>query len=296
MTWIPVTLAAAVFQILRTSRQHQLQSFLSPTAAGAVRYLYALPFAAIAAATTFVVAPESLSVPWRFWLIAAGGATAQILGTIALLQSFRLRDFAIGTVYAKTEVIQVAVISAALLGEPLKAWGWLGAALVAVGVALLAADGRLVESLRNARDPAATMGILAGAGFGLAATGIRAASNSLGDASVWHRSMMTLVVMLTIQTAVNALWLGWRDRDGLIAIATNWRQCVPVGLLSMCGTTGWAVAMTLTNAAKVRTLGQIEIVFAFAIGVAAHGESHTRAEYVASAIVVAGIVAVIVLG
>src|SRR5829696_5556279 len=49
-----------------------------------------------------------------------GAGAASHAGTVALLHSFRMRDFAVGTVYSKTEVIQVALLSAVLLGEPLE--------------------------------------------------------------------------------------------------------------------------------------------------------------------------------
>ena len=45
--WIPITLAAATFQILRTSRQHQLRAALSVNGAGFVRYAYGFPLAVI---------------------------------------------------------------------------------------------------------------------------------------------------------------------------------------------------------------------------------------------------------
>jgi drug/metabolite transporter (DMT)-like permease len=69
-----------------------------------------------------------------------------------------------------------------------------------------------------------------------------------------------------------------------------------VGVLSLCGSIGWAVAVTLTNAAKVRTLGQVEIVIAFAISAWVLNERHTRAEYAASALVLVGVVGVVVFG
>lgn len=296
MIWIPVTLGAAVFQILRTSQQHALRSFLSPSAAGYVRFLFATPFAWVACLVTFLIAPEDISIPGRFWAIIGSGGVAQILGTVALLQSFRLRDFAIGTVYSKSEVILVAIVSAVLLSEPLAAAGWIGVVLVVAGVAMLASDGRLIELLRSAGDPAALMGLLAAVGFALSAAGIRGASTSLEGGTVWHRSMLTLVALLTIQTVVNGAWLAWRDPAQLVAIRDRWATCLPVGAMSMAGTTAWTVAMTLTSAAKVRTLGQIEIVLAFVIGVVAHQERHTRLEYTASALVVAGVIGVIVLG
>ena len=50
------------------------------------------------------------------------------------------------------------------------------------------------------------------------------------------------------------------DRTELTNVARTWKFALPVGVLSLCGSIGWAVAVTLTNAAKVRTLGQVEIV------------------------------------
>ncbi len=294
--WIPITLAAATFQILRTSRQHQLRSMLSVNGAGFVRYAYGFPLALLVAAVTFGVLGETVpSIPSRFWPIIAGAGVAQILGTLALLRAFDLRDFAIGTVYAKTEVILVAVVSAIALGEPLQPLGWVAAFVCMAGVAWLAAPTRLLDILGNARDPAAIMGILAAAGFAIAAVGIRGASTSL-DGPTWNRALLTLTVMLGIQALVNSTQLFVSDRAELPRVVRAWRFALPVGILSLCGSIGWAVAVTLTNAAKVRTLGQVEIVIAFVISARVLHERHTRPEYLASALVLVGVVGVVVFG
>lgn len=294
--WIPITLAAATFQILRTSRQHRLRSVLSVNGAGFVRYAYGFPLAILVSIATFVVVGgEVPAIPWRFWPIIAGAGLAQILGTLALLRAFDLRDFAIGTVYAKTEVILVAVVAAVALGEPLAPPGWVAAAICMAGVAWLAAPTRLLDILGSARDPAALMGVLAAAGFAVAAVGIRGASTSL-DGPTWNRALLTLTVMLGIQTVANAAQLAATDRDQLRAVGRAWRLALPVGVLSLCGSIGWAVAVTLTNAAKVRTLGQVEIVIAFAISTWVLHQRHTRAEYVASALVLVGVVGVVAFG
>lgn len=295
--WIPITLAAATFQILRTARQHDLRRVLDVVPAGFVRYAFGFPFAVLVSIITFwVVGSELPDPPPRFWPIIAGAGVAQILGTVALLQSFRMRDFAVGTIYAKTEVIIVAVVSGVALGEPLAPLGWIGAVVCVTGVAWLAAPERITDILRLAGDPAALMGVLAALGFALAATGIRAASNSLGDGPTWNRALLTLTVMLGIQTLVNGTQLAATDRAGLRTVFVNWRLAVPVGVLSIAGSTCWAVAVTLTDATRVRTLGQVEIVLAFAISAVWLRERHTREEYVASAVVLAGIVGVVAFG
>jgi drug/metabolite transporter (DMT)-like permease len=291
--WIPVTIAAATFQILRTSRQHQLRASLSTNAAGLVRYLYAAPLAIAASFAVFGVVGRDLpSIPGRFWPIIAAGGLAQILGTLALLRSFQLRDFALGTVYSKTEVIQVAVIAAVVLDEPLRPLGWAGAVVCMVGVAALAGGGSLAPLLARAGDPAALMGVAAGGLFGAAAVAIRWASTSLGDASALERALFTLTVMLTIQAVANGLQLAATDRSELVTTAREWRRCLPVGVLSLLGSMGWAFAVTLENAAKVRTLGQVELLIAFAISHRRFGEHHTRRDVAASVLVGLGVAVV----
>jgi drug/metabolite transporter (DMT)-like permease len=295
--WIPITLAAATFQILRTSRQHVLRHTLTVNGAGFVRYGFGFPLAALVAVATFAIAGEPLpEVPWRFWPIIAGAGIAQILGTLALIRAFDLRDFAIGTVYAKTEVIIVAVVSAIALGEWLEPLGWVSAVVCLIGVAWLAAPNRVRDLLSSAADPAAFMGVLAATGLATAAVGIRAASNSLGDDPAWNRAMFTLTVMLGIQTLINGTQLLVTDPAELGNVRRHWRTAMPVGVLSLCGSACWAIAVTLTNAAKVRTLGQVEIVLAFAISVWVLHEEHTRAEYAASALVLVGVIGVVALG
>lgn len=297
MLWVPITLAAASFQILRTSRQHQLRSTLSTAAAGFVRYLYGAPLALLLAGIVFGLSGRDVpSVPLRFWPIVAAAGTAQILATIALLHAFKLRDFAVGTVYSKAEVILVAAVGALVLGEPLTPWGWVGAVLVTVGVAGLASRGSLRSLLARAGDPAALMGIAAGGLFAAAAVGIRAASGSLGDAPAFDRAVLTLTAMLVIQTALNGGAFMLSDRGEIRRAVVAWRPAMLVGLFSLCGSLGWAWAMTLENAAKVRTLGQVELVIAFAIARWSLGERHGRSELLASVVVLAGVTVVTVVG
>lgn len=295
--WIPITLAAATFQILRTARQHRLRPVLSVNAAGFVRYAYGFPLALVASIVTFGVAGQSIpDIPANFWPIVAGAGIAQIAGTVALLRSFDLRDFAIGTVYAKTEVVLVAVVSAVALDEALRPIGWIGVVVCMLGVIWLAAPDRLASVMSNALDPAALMGIAAAAGFAGAAVGIRAASNSLGDAPTWSRALLTLTIMLGIQTTLNGAQLAATTPGDIGAVARHWRAALPVGILSLAGSASWATAVTLTNAAKVRTLGQVELVMAFAISVWWLHEQHRPREYAASALVMIGVAGVIAYG
>jgi drug/metabolite transporter (DMT)-like permease len=295
--WIPITLAAATFQILRTSRQHELRSVLSAGAAGFVRYLYGAPFAVALAFVWFAALPNDLpDIPNRFWIRVTVAGVAQIIATIALLRAFRRRDFAIGTVYSKSEVLAVAIAGSLGLGEPLEPPGWIGALIVTVGVAWLASKGSLPSLLRRAGDPAAALGLIAGTFFGLAAIFIRFASQSLGDGPAFDRALVTLTVMLAIQTVLNTIGFAIIEPKTLPQAVRAWRPAIYVGLFSLLGSIGWAWAVTLENAAKVRTLGQVELIIAFAVSHIQLGERHVRNDYLASALVMIGVIVVTILG
>lgn len=295
--WIIITIAAATCQIVRTSRQHALRSVLSTTAAGFVRYAYGVPLAVALSLVLFGVLGRDLpEVTAKFWVSAGAGAASQIVATVALLQAFRVRDFAIGTVYSKSEVLFVAAMGAVGLEPALRWVGWLGAVLVTAGVAWLASKGSLSSLLRRAGDPAALLGVAAGIGFGGAALGIRAASRALEGAPSFDRAVLTLTVVLVTQTLLNVAWFAATDPPQVAQVARAWRQAMWVGVFSFLGSVGWAWAFTLESAAKVRTLGQAELIIAFAIARLTLGERHSRADYAASGLVLAGVVLVTVWG
>ncbi len=296
MTWLVATLAAACFQVARTAMQRRLGGDMGPNAAGFVRYVFGAPVALAAVGLIALTSPPLPGISWRFVGIVSVAGLAQILATNLLIRSFDLRDFVIGTTYSKTEAAQVALFSAVLLGEPLPAPAWIGVGLCLAGVVLLACRGDLGavgRVLRARGDRAMWAGMGAAAGFGLAAVCIRAASRSLGEDRPIVRALMTLATMNTLQTLANGLWLVVRAPSELEAIRRRLAHSVTVGLLSVGGSAGWAIGMTLQNAAVVRTVGQIDLVLAFAVGRLVFHEERRRSEIVASLVIVAGVVAIL---
>jgi drug/metabolite transporter (DMT)-like permease len=292
--WLVATLVAATLQTARTAMQQRLRATLSPNAAGFVRYSFGAPLALGAVGVLWAAGTPLPSPSAAFlWRVTVAGV-AQIVGTEMLIRSFGLRDFAVGTTYAKTEAAQVALLSAFVLGEPLPAPAWAGIAACFVGVAVLACRGewgRLGEVVRARGDRAMWTGIAAGAGFATAAVSIRGASQALGDDRPVVRALVTLATMNALQTVLNSAYLARREPAAFRAIATAWRSSAAVGLLSVGGSAGWAIAMTLQNAALVRTVGQVDVVFAFVAGRFVFKEVRRASEYVGSALIVAGVCA-----
>jgi drug/metabolite transporter (DMT)-like permease len=293
--WIVVTIVAAGFQTARTALQHRLRALLSVSGAGFVRYVYGAPLSALAVLIAWSAGVEWPHIAGRFWPTIFLGGLGQILGTICLIRAFDARDFAVGTVFAKTEVVQVALLSWVLLGESLRIGGWVGAAVCMVGVALLATKGQRL-TWAAIRQPAALYGLAAGGLFGLASIGIRGATKALTGGPVVMHAIVTLAVMNTMQTIVHGGYLVAREPGQVRLSIVHWRSSAVVGVLSVCGSAGWALALALENAAKVRTLGQVELLFTFAVSRWLLHDRHTRAELAASGLVALGVLTVVVAG
>lgn len=113
--WIPLTIAAAFLQNLRSAQQKHLTGRLSAGGAAYVRFLYAAPFALAYVALLAVVEGEPPPVPsGAFVAFAFVGGIAQVAATVLLLRSFATRSFAVGTAYSKTEAVQTAAYVRAL--------------------------------------------------------------------------------------------------------------------------------------------------------------------------------------
>ena len=75
----------------------------------------------------------------------------------------------------------------------------------------------------------------------------------------------------------------------------QWRVASLVGVSGMLGSAGWFTAMTLENAAYVRAVGQVELVFTFIASCFFFRERSTALELAGIVLIVGGIV-ILLLG
>src|SRR4051812_11271209 len=157
--WLPITLAAALFQCWRTAMQQKLRGQLSVNGAAVVRYLYGVPVGAALLGLYMLVFGGTLGWGgWAFLALCTAGGLGQILGTNLLIMAFGHRGFAVGTAYAKTEAVQGAILALVLLGERISALAWVGIGIGVSGVLWLSLAGKaasLRELARATVQPAA---------------------------------------------------------------------------------------------------------------------------------------------
>ena len=124
---------------------------------------------------------------------------------------------------------------------------------------------------------------------------VRAASLSLGGDGFLLQAAFTLLVVTTWQTVIMTAWLLARQREVLAEAFRSWRISGFVGFTGMLASAGWFTAMTIENAAHVRALGQIELVFTFIASRVIFREHTSTSEVIGILAIVAGIL-VLVLG
>jgi drug/metabolite transporter (DMT)-like permease len=265
--------------------QRELTASLGTVGATHVRFLFGFPFALIFLAGVLTAAGRGLPQPGpRFWLWVLDGALAQVLATALMLAAMGERSFVVTIAYIKTEPVQVALFGLVFLGDRIS---------VPVAIAILVATtGVLVMSLKagSAGSLRATlMGLGGGGMFALSAIGYRGAILSLEDPNFVAAATFTVTVSLLLQAAVLTLYLAWRDRAVLVAIARAWRPSLVAGFMGATASEFWFLAFALASAASVRTLALVEVLFAQAISVFVFGQRTTPREFCGIVLIIAGV-------
>jgi drug/metabolite transporter (DMT)-like permease len=286
-----------LFQNIRTTMQQKIRHVLSVDGANFIRYLYGAPLAlGMLAFLVWGTGRHMPALPFAFlWKVTIAGI-GQIVATSLMIHAFTLRNYAVGTVYSKTETLFVALFATFIASEPLTLGSWAGIFVCLGGVAILSVRGSFTNIrnvLADLTHKGALYGILSGIFFAIAAGTIREASKDLTSGDFIIRGITTLACMNTIQIVLMFAYLSYSDRTQFKKIGVNWRSSIWVGVFSVLGSAGWALAMTLENAALVRAVGQIELVFTFIASHVILKERPSAGEWLGSLLVVGGVVLIL---
>lgn len=297
--WIPITIAAAFLQNLRSVGQKHLKAVMGTTGATFVRFGFGLPFALLFVAALHLGAGYRLPAPNAAFLAwTALGGVGQITATFLLVYLFSFRNFAVGTAYSRTEPAQAALFALLFLGERVTA-GTLAAIAVSLFGVILISVARTAISARTLIGSLFTrnalIGLASGTAFGVSAVAYRAASLALGGPNFMMQAAVTLAAVILFQTLLMGAWMLWRDRGELVRIADAWRPALFVGFVGATASFGWFMAMTLQQAAVVKALAQIEMIFTFASSILFFKERINAYETVGCVLIVGGILVLLLV-
>jgi drug/metabolite transporter (DMT)-like permease len=284
-------------QNARSALQKHLTGRLTNLGATYVRFLYAWPFALL-----YLLALHQwggMALPrfnGVFLIYCVLGGVSQIMFTGLLMWLFSFRNFAVGTTYSKTEVVQIALLGYLILGDTLSAMAALAIVVAAAGVVLLSMGQTrvgLASLLAGLTEKPTLIGLACGAFLGASVVFYRGAALSLGYDGPVMAAAYTLAVSVVIQTVLMGGYLAVKERRTLVDVLINWRWSLAVGICGALASMAWFTAFAMQNAAYVRALGQIELVFTFMASALFFRERTSRAEVGGIALVVIGIVMLI---
>jgi drug/metabolite transporter (DMT)-like permease len=288
--WAIFTIAAAGGQTLRNAMQRELTSALGTVGATHVRFLYGLPFGLLFLCIGILATgqtPPPLNGSMLAWTLVVG-SLSQIGATALLLSAMQHRSFIVTTALSKTEPVQVALFGLIFLGDHLT--------LPIAAAVLIATAGVMIMSWPKQAPGAslswqgAVLGIASGALFGLSAIGYRGGIRALESSNFLLAATTTLVTGLLFQVVLLSGYLLLRDRATLVSLFRAWRPSITAGFMGAFASQMWFLALALETAAKVRTLGLIEILFAQVISRSVFKQGLASREGIGIALIVAGVI------
>jgi drug/metabolite transporter (DMT)-like permease len=207
--WIPITLAAAFFQNLRSALQKHLKGQLSDIATTTTRFFYAWPLALIYlwGMLSFTAQPLP-TMTSEFGIYVVLGSVTQILFTFLLIWLFSFRNFAVGNTFGKTETVQIAVLGFVLLGDPLSGTAILAIFISVLGVLVLSAGKaglQLSNLVAGITQRSTLIGLLSGFFLGASVVLFRGASLALEGGDSFLKAATTVAVSTSFQTLLLCL-------------------------------------------------------------------------------------------
>lgn len=292
--WVPIVLFAAAAQTGRNAAQRSLTSLVGTMPATLVRFLFGLPLALLILGLMYLLPATTPAIPdftlkYVGWI--AMGAAFQIAATAALLLAMETRNFAVAVTLSKTEVLQIALFSSIFLAEIPTSLDLLAICLATAGLVLMSTPPGKQRFERSAWfSKSAMYGLLCGFCFAVAIIGFRGAAVEITGTPPLISGIWGVTIAQTLQSVFLGGWLLYKDRAKLVIIGKSWRMSVVAGSLGALASLAWFTAYALQDAASVRTVGMVEVLFSYLISRRVFRESIRPSEKYGILLVVLGLV------
>jgi drug/metabolite transporter (DMT)-like permease len=287
MLWIPITIGAAAFQVLRNAAQRSVMGGAGPWGATLVRFLFGLPFAILFAVVAWFLTPGAQAHAGPgFWLACAAGAGLQIAATAALLTAMNRSSFALGTAMQQSGLPFALIWGVLLFGDTISAQTWFGGLIATAGLAVLTWPREATPMQKGAT----LAGLGSGAIFALSANCFRQAALAFDPQHAVFSALVTVMVVQAIQSAALTAVLAVRNPDALVSVVRQWRQSLGAGFCGAAASGLWFTAMALSPVGPVRAVGVVELPLAALAGRRLFAERTTLLQLAAGAITALGVI------
>jgi drug/metabolite transporter (DMT)-like permease len=265
MNWIVTSILGAFFQNARSSIQKKLNSEMSLMASTYVRFAFALPlifilfFIYYGKFDYFLSAIQNRS----FVSYVILGSVFQIVFTFLFLYLFKFTNFLIGTALSKTEVIQIAFFEFIILKDYLNIYAIIGIIISTFGVIIFSTKD-LKNIIKGFFSKSTVIGIFCGTLLALSIVFFRGSMEFIDFTQKnFDKALITLLAATIVQTTLISVYLLFFETNQFSKIRSNLKLSLLAGLFGFSATVFWFYSFSLVQAAFVRTVGQIELLFSY---------------------------------
>ena len=265
MNWIVTSVLGAFFQNARSSIQKKLNTEMSLMASTYVRFAFSLPILFVIFLTYFgnfnyfIISVQDSN--FITYVILA--SVLQISFTLLFLYLLKFTNFLVGTALSKTEVIQIAFFEFIILKDYLNFYALLGIMISTIGVIIFSTKD-LKNIINSFFSKSTVVGLLCGTLLALSVVFYRGSMEFLVFTNKnFDRALLTLFAATIIQTSLITLYLLLFEISEFKKIKSNIKLSSLAGFFGFSATISWFYSFSLVQAALVRAVGQIELLFSY---------------------------------
>ena len=265
MNWIVTSVLGAFFQNARSSIQKKLNTEMSLMASTYVRFAFSLPilfvvfFIYFGNFNYFIISVQNSN--FITYVILA--SVLQISFTLLFLYLLKFTNFLVGTALSKTEVIQIAFFEFIILKDYLNFYALLGIMISTIGVIIFSTKD-LKNIINSFFSKSTVVGLLCGTLLALSVVFYRGSMEFLEFTNKnFDRALLTLFAATIIQTSLITLYLLLFEISEFKKIKSNIKLSSLAGFFGFSATISWFYSFSLVQAALVRAVGQIELLFSY---------------------------------
>ena len=262
MNWIVTSVLGAFFQNARSSIQKKLNTEMSLMASTYVRFAFSLPilfvvfFIYFGNFNYFIISVQNSN--FITYVILA--SILQISFTLLFL---KFTNFLVGTALSKTEVIQIAFFEFIILKDYLNFYALLGIMISTIGVIIFSTKD-LKNIINGFFSKSTVVGLLCGTLLALSVVFYRGSMEFLEFTNKnFDRALLTLFAATIIQTSLITFYLLLFELTEFKKIKSNIKLSSLAGFFGFSATISWFYSFSLVQAALVRAVGQIELLFSY---------------------------------
>ena len=265
MNWIVTSVMGAFFQNARSSIQKKLNTEMSLMASTYVRFAFSLPilfvvfFIYFGNFNYFIISVQNSN--FITYVILA--SVLQISFTLLFLYLLKFTNFLVGTALSKTEVIQIAFFEFIILKDYLNFYALLGIMISTIGVIIFSTKD-LKNIINGFFSKSTVFGLLCGTLLALSVVFYRGSMEFLEFTNKnFDRALLTLFAATIIQTSLITFYLLLFEITEFKKIKSNIKLSSLAGFFGFSATISWFYSFSLVQAALVRAVGQIELLFSY---------------------------------